>query len=196
MLTSVDDLAGKSIKFTIPVAIDKLKYHYVYAALNSNHFLVESPKLLVKKAQDVSPFLMIFSVKDDKFFQLLEHVDGLIQKDAQKYRKDYEMQKSVKDDEFQAKLLGSTKSIETKVFMSNKKEAEPKIESKSVNKILQDACVRLICRLDGYSIDSAKELIRPVWVIQQCLISNQTTNPIGTEYCFLDDGDDLSYFSE
>ena len=196
MLTSVDDLVGAGVRFTNPVQIDKCKLDRVYVALDSKPLLMESPKMTLKKAQDVQSHTLTFMVKDETFHRLLEHIDNLIHKDATRHRKDYELQKSLNDDEFRAKLLTSTKGIETRFFLSSKKEAEPNIESKNVNKILQDACVRLICRLDGYSIDLSKKVVRPLWNIQQCLVSNQINNPVGNDYCFLDDNDDLLYYSD
>ena len=197
MLRAVDDLAGKSVRFTSPVQVVKHKIDIVYVALDSKPLLVESPRLSVKKspAQDQS-LSMTLSMKDNGLSRLLEQVDSLIKKDAQKHRQGYKIQSSVEHDEFRAKILVSARGVETRFFLSNKKEAEPNIESKTVNKILQDACVRLICRLDGYTIDSSKDLVKPLWVVQQCLVSNQNSNPVGTKYCFLDDGDDLSYISE
>ena len=197
MLTSVHDLAGKSVRFTNPVRIDKHKVHIVYTALDSKPLLVESPKMKVKKVQDVQPLSMTFLIKDDKYHGLLGHLDSLIRKDAMKHCQDYNLQTSIKEDEFQTMVLVSSKGVETKFFVANKKEAESNIESKNLNKVLQDACVRLICRLEGYTIDASKALIKPIWVIQQCLLADQSDNPIGTDYYFLEDGDDkISYFSE
>ncbi len=196
MLTAVDELTDKNIRFTNPVPVCRHELSVVYAALDSNPLLVQSPKMMVKKVVENQSISMTFSARDDKFHILLEHLDSMIRKDSLKHYKEYEIHKSQTDDGFRAKFPMGLKGVETKFFMSNKRDTEVNIESKNIAKTLQDACVRLICRLDGYSVDHSKKVIKPIWKIQQCLIANQSNNPIGRDYCFLDDEQDLHYFSE
>lgn len=199
MLLSAEALKNSPLHFSAPRRLRDTNIELVFAAFrNAKPVLIETPNFPPEFSSKSGK--LIVAMRDrtvSDISKLLEVIDMSIGKNCNQYSNHLQYQGSLVDGLFTSNiLLGSKNGRDTKFFMSNKKEPETDLTVKQIEALLDSAKVRLICRLDGYCINLSKKIARPIWYVEQCLITNNEKNPVGKQYHFLDDEIDLYHLED
>lgn len=190
MLTTQSDIDDFKIQFSLPRYSEEQDIALVYAAIcNAKPILLESPKLSVDSSFDLQSDFGVDIQENSKFQQILDNIDEIIRRNILEHNLDMNFHGSTNKGCFKPKLLvDDSTHRQTKFFLPNKKDAELNMNAKTIQKLLKNTQVRLICRLDGYYMNLSQKGARPLWYVEQCLIvDNLVNNPVAKKYHFLDD---------